>query len=297
MNNPLHARYYADCASQHLVTVERRKVLAQDTYLVRFACPEIAERITPGQFVMVRAPQGADPILGRAFAMYDVIADEKGQPHSVDIVFHVVGKLTQLLSEISEGAELIVWGPLGNGFAPPSDNETHLLMVAGGIGQTPFLALAKERLGVQPYGQRTTSPVSKVTLCYGARSSRYLAGIDEFGAAGVDVHVATDDGSAGHSGLVTELLADVVLKLEQSGVSQNEVQIVCCGPEPMMEAVGQYAIEQGIRCQLSLETPMACGLGICFSCVTRVKQSDGSWDFKRTCVDGPVFDADQLVWD
>jgi dihydroorotate dehydrogenase electron transfer subunit len=246
----------------------------------------------PGQFLMVRSKRTSDALLGRAFALYDVIRNEDGTPESVDIVFHIVGKMTQFLAVEPLGTPLVVWGPLGNGFdIAPRESRTHLVMVAGGIGQTPFLTLAKECLGREQYGGRKTSSMSQVSLCYGARSQEYLAGLQDFRDAGVNVHVATDDGSEGHHGLVTELLDSVVKSSDQ-----QTLRVVCCGPEPMMQAVSEVAQKYDLPCEVSLETPMACGLGICFSCVTQVKQPDGSWDFKRTCVDGPVFDAQQIVW-
>jgi dihydroorotate dehydrogenase electron transfer subunit len=182
-----------------------------------------------------------------------------------------------------------VWGPLGNGF-PPQHTE-HLVMVAGGIGQTPFPALAREHLGVRRDGDppRRVAPVKRVTLCYGARTKDYLAGLDDFRRLGVEVLLSTDDGTAGHHGLVTEVLAGA---LDDS----PQARVVCCGPEPMMEAVARIASARGTPCQVSLETPMACGVGICFSCVTRLRDEGGGWDYRRTCVEGPVFDAERIEW-
>ena len=167
----------------------------------------------------------------------------------------------------------------------------HLIMVAGGIGQTPFLALAKEYLGAANFG-RTVSTASKVTLCYGARSQKYLAGVEDFQTLGVDVNVSTDDGSSGHHGLVTDVLNKLLLTVDDN----ERVRVVCCGPEKMMVSVSELCSEKKVSCQVSLETPMACGIGICFSCVTPVRQKDGNWDFKRTCVDGPVFESTDLAW-
>lgn len=168
-------------------------------------------------------------------------------------------------------------------------------MVAGGIGQTPFVALTREALGGRSYGDslRAMSPVGQVTLCYGARTRDYLAGIDDFVAAGATVRLSTDDGTAGHHGLVTDLLRKVLA--EQRDLA--DCRVVCCGPEPMMAAVAEMTAERDVECQVSLETPMACGIGVCFSCVARVRDGSGGWDYRRTCVEGPVFDARSIVFD
>jgi dihydroorotate dehydrogenase electron transfer subunit len=165
-------------------------------------------------------------------------------------------------------------------------------MVAGGIGQTPFLALAKEALGLKQYGEarRNISRASGVTFCYGVRTAEYFAGLEDFESLNIDLRLATDDGSRGQHGFVTDLLRQVLAEQPQNPL------IVCCGPEPMMEAVAEISAQFKVPCQVSLETPMACGIGICFTCVAKVKQPDGSWDYKRTCVEGPVFDAELIEW-
>ncbi len=277
--------HYADHAWHGPVTVEENVRLARDTYRIRFACPEIARRIVPGQFLMLRLAGCNDPLLGRPLALYDVVPDASGKPHYLDVVYLVVGKMTRLLAEFLAGSQLEVWGPLGNGF-PPTPTE-HLLMVAGGIGQTPMLALAREYLGLQTFGEppRQVARAQKVTLCYGARSSEYLAGVEDFRRLGVEVCLSTEDGSVGYEGFVTHLIQPVVAK------SAWPCRIVCCGPEAMMEATGKIARELGLPCEVSLESPMACGLGICFSCVAKIRDASGGWDYRRTCVEGPVFNA------
>ena len=281
MSSPI----YADHVWHGPVTVEENVRLARDTYRIRFACPEIARRIVPGQFLMLRLAGCNDPLLGRPLAVYDVVPDASGKPCFLDVVYLVVGKMTRLLAEFPAGSELEVWGPLGNGF-PPTATE-HLVMVAGGIGQTPLLALAREYLGLHAYGDppRAVERARKVTLCYGARSHEYLAGVEDFRRLGVEVFLSTDDGSFGHEGFVTHLIQPVVEK------SAWKCRIVCCGPEAMMAATGKIAVELGVPCQVSLESPMACGLGICFSCVAKIRDASGGWDYRRTCVEGPVFDA------
>ena len=282
---------YADAAIQVRGVVQEHVQLALDTYRIRIDCAEIAGRICPGQFVMVGLPEGDDPLLARPLALYDTVRDAQGTPLGIDLVYLVVGKLTSRLVQLGSGDTLDLWGPLGNGF--PSRTTEHLIMVAGGIGQTPFPAVAAEALGRAQYGDPPRSPAqaARVTLCYGARTAEALAGIDDFQRLGVEVRVSTDDGSAGHAGLVTALLEQVL------DAETGNCRVVCCGPEPMMEAVAQIAASHGAPCEVSLETPMACGIGICFSCVAKVRQDDGTWDYRRTCVEGPVFPAEQIVWD
>ncbi len=289
MTNPLHAAYYADRASQQRVSVIENVRLARDTFRVRFECPQMARRIVPGQFLMMRLAGCDDPLLGRPLALYDTVVAADGAPVAIDVVYLVLGRMTRRLAELRPGQSLDVWGPLGNGFAPASTE--HLLMVAGGIGQTPFMALAREYLGLRSYGEpaRKVTPAARVTLCYGARTKDYLAGVDDFAALGVNVLTSTDDGTCGHHGLVTEIAQRVLLEAPAA-------RVVCCGPEPMMAATAELARRSGVACQVSLETPMACGIGICFSCVARVRDDGGGWDYRRTCVEGPVFDAAAIEW-
>lgn len=293
MTSPLHAQFYADSAVQQTVEIVENVRLARDTFRVRFRSPEIASRILPGQFLMLRLADLNDPLIGRPLAMYDVVGE------CVDVVYLVKGKLTSRLHEFRPGQRLDVWGPLGNGFLPQPTE--HLVMVAGGIGQTPFLALAKENLGKQQFGTppRQVPQAKQVTFCYGARTAGYLAGVEDFERLGVEVRIATDDGSRAHHGLVTDLLRKVLLGvLPQSPAPspQPPLRIVCCGPEPMMEAVARIALEKKVPCEVSLETPMACGIGICFTCVAKVRTPNGEWDYKRTCVEGPVFNAAAIEW-
>ena len=289
--HPLAAAHYADCAVQQHARIEENVLLARDTYRIRLESPEIAARIVPGQFVMLRLPAQDDPLLARPFALYDTWLDDAGQPRGIDVVYLVIGKMTSRLADCVAGQQLEVWGPLGNGFSAVPARR--LIFVAGGIGQTPFLALGRERLGGRNYGatSRKISTADQVTFCYGVRSAEYLAGLDDFAEAGIETRVSTDDGSAGLHGLVTELLTAALAESPT-----GECRVACCGPEPMMAAVAAICRDHGTPCEASLETPMACGIGICFSCVAKIMQPDGQWDYKRTCVEGPVFDAEKIVW-
>lgn len=278
------------CAAQHIARVAGVRQLARDTWAVKVQAPALAAQITPGQFFMIRPEAGSDPLLGRPFALFDVYPDPDGNPAGVEFGFVKVGKMTTLMSQWTDGDEVRIWGPLGNGFPVPDCR--HLICVAGGIGQTPFLGVAREALGLATYGNAARNMNKRpesVSLCYGVRSKHYLAGLDEFAMDGLDVQIATDDGTYGHHGFVTDLLKQKLTSLN------GGVHVYCCGPEPMMKAVAEICRQQSVPCWLSLETPMACGFGACFSCVTKVVEPDGSWDYRRTCVEGPVFRAEQLV--
>jgi len=321
MTSCLHASYYADQAEQHTVPMVEQVLLARETYRLRFRCPEIARRILPGQFLMIRLAGCNDPLLGRPLALYDTQLGPDGKPHEIDVVYIAKGKLTTRLAAAQPGCLLDVWGPLGNGFVPRPTEQ--LIMVAGGIGQTPFLAVAQEQLGRRVYGDpaRAGGCAKRVTFCYGARSADRFAGLDDFRQAGADLRLATDDGSLGHHGLVTDLLEQELASLAATEGSRtalppqttvgfpdheedsteveacsSPVRVLCCGPEPMMEAVAAVAARHRVPCEVSLETPMACGIGICFTCVARIRDESGGWDYKRTCVEGPVFPAEQIVW-
>lgn len=291
----LHADYYADSMVQVTAPIERNDEIAEKTFLVRVAAEEIASTAVPGQFVMIRLAGTDAPLIGRALAIYDIVDDEHGNPRYLDLVYLKKGTLTSLLATSPVGTELTVWGPLGNGFANrPCDR---LIMAAGGIGQTPMLIMGREAKGTQSFGDagRQSGWASNVELIYGARTKSLLAGVDDFREAGLDVTLCTDDGSKGLHQRVPDVLAARLAELAGSGES---IRVVTCGPEIMMEKVSEACEAASVDCQVSMETPMACGIGICFSCVAQVRQDEGpeEWDYKRTCVEGPIFDADKICW-
>ena len=283
--------------------------IAAATFRIRLDCPEIAHQALPGQFAMLRIPDRLDPLLARPLAVYDSFSAPEGdavqgppnQRRYIDFVYVVHGKFTTALKEIPPGEHLIVWGPLGNGFVaiPPVE---HLVLVAGGIGQTALLALGKEQCGRASYGLPSRSrPTSRVTLCWGARTAAAFGDAADFSQAGIDVHLATLDGSAGQQGTVIDLLNTLATSWNPS----ESLHVACCGPEGMMEAVARWTAERRIGCHVSLEAPMACGIGICFTCVARIRETPASgdspdappaWDYRRTCVEGPIFNAEAIEW-
>jgi NAD(P)H-flavin reductase len=218
-----------------------------------------------GQFYMLATAQrwgggdGERPFLPRAFSVLRAQADE------LHFLIEDVGPGTKRLCELEPGEELLLVGPLGNGFTPPRDGREPLL-VGGGVGIAP-LAIWQDELG------------SDTTALLGFRDSEHAAG------AVLLAHptLATDDGSAGHHGLVTELLED---ELDQRG---DEIEVYACGPPAMLEAIRTACVDRGVPAQLALESGMACGFGACFGCV--VPTVDG---YIRLCLDGPVLEAEHL---
>lgn len=272
------------------VRVVSNEPFAADTWKIALYAPAIAEKVRPGQFAMLRLPTRMDPLLGRPFAVYDAQADSG----RVEFIYLVVGKMTRLLTGVSAGETLELTGPMGNGWSAieglgvegaeqngdaPLPFE-RLVMVAGGVGQTPFYLLAKK------YARRAHSP--KMTLLYGARSKERLVPLADFERLGVETRVATEDGSAGAKGYVTDLLEPLC---------GSGTLVAACGPKPMLAAAYRAVSPKQIPCYVSLESPMCCGLGICYGCVVDYRADDGSWDYRRTCADGPVFDAYRLRWE
>ncbi len=279
-------------AAQRAVPVVENAAIARDTFRLRLADPAMARQILPGQFVMIRPSAGTDPLLARPFALFDVVRSPSGEPEAFEVVYLVIGRGTAALSKAKPGDLLTVWGPLGHGFGPSPHGPA--VFVAGGIGQTPFLALAKWWTGRAEYGLESGiagARASSTTLLYGVRSADLLAGVELFEQAGVEVELCTDDGSAGRRGFVTSALIDRLAR------GERPAKVVGCGPPPMLSALSRIVEEHGLDADLSLENHMACGFGACFSCVAPIRQDDGSVDLRRVCVEGPIFPARTVVWE
>ncbi len=270
------------------------KPLCDENYRVRLNCEELAQQIIPGQFFMLRKPGCSDPLLGRPFALYDTILDESGRAIGIDVGFHVVGKMTGIMEQLSPGDSLELWGPLGNGF--PAVQADHLIQVAGGIGYTPFVATSREALLRKNYGtdsNRQRIEAKKASLIYGVREKRFCADVSDLSdIEGLDIHLCTEDGSAGEHALVTDLLLPML-----TDRPAEEKIVFTCGPIRMMQAVAQMCEQRNVECWVSLETPMACGFGACFSCVVPTKQADDQWDYRRSCLEGPVFPGAEIAWE
>ncbi len=240
-----------------------------------FSAPEIAAKAEPGQFVHIRIPTLRDRVLRRPFS----ICGYDPQAGTLTVVYKVVGAGTSELAETLPGRVCDVMGPLGKGYPMPSADETPIL-VAGGYGSAAILPLAERS-------------AEKGVLLLGARSSADIILTEEYENAGYEVRLATQDGSLGRRGLVTELLDGALADAKKTPV------LYACGPTPMLMALGKIAVEKNVKCYLSLDQHMCCGIGACFACVVKVKDpsSPDGWRYSRSCKEGPVYTADEVYYE
>jgi dihydroorotate dehydrogenase electron transfer subunit len=246
---------------------------------VTVVAPGIPELTRPGHFLAVQVG-GPDSsmLLRRAFAIYDV-KDRGVYGGTVEFVFAVHGRGTAWLSSRRQGDALDVVGPLGRPFRLPT-TAVNVTLVGGGYGSAPLLPLA---VALRERGCR-------VDVVLGAGSSDRLFGFLEAKRMADSISVSTDDGSMGVRGRVTDLLPQV---LDRSGADV----VYACGPMPMLRAVAELAAERGIPSQVAVEESMACGIGVCMTCVLPVVGTDGLIRMVRSCVEGPVFAGDRVRWD
>jgi len=255
--------------------------LSSDYNVLGLAAPEIAQRALPGQFVMVKAGRGLEPLLRRPFSVFEVLR-ENGRIVGLSLLSKRIGPSTTQLFDTRRGDRIQCLGPLGRPFVPVTEPDEAWL-VAGGVGLAPFATLA---LTLRARNVRTR-------LYYGARRAAELFYLDTFEQMGVDLVLATEDGSRGEPGRVTVPL-ERDLKARAAGAS---VMIYACGPEPMLAAVARLSAAYGRPSQVSVERVMGCGLGGCYSCVITVTPPEGKPHFVRSCLAGPVFRGSEIVWE
>ena len=246
--------------------------VTSDTFLLRFLSPEMAASAKPGQFLMVRINESIDPVLRRPFSICGV--EDEG---IIKILYKVVGKGTGILSDKKAGEYLSVLGPLGKGFKTAGQSKK-IFLVAGGIGIAPLLFLHQ------------IIESSDIAFLTGFKTSSEIINPVSTGSNIANV-IATDDGSLGYNGRVTDLLVE---NLEQN--KQNSLSLYACGPLPMLKAVRDASLRYKIPCQVSMETFMACGLGACQGCVVRSEITKTNTQYLHVCKEGPVFDIDEIDW-
>ena len=255
--------------NQEICEVISNVELMPGTYLMWLQAPEIARRAQAGQFVMVTC--GAENTLRRPISVHSVEHD------TFALLYAVVGKGTEQLTHLKTGGKLDVLGPMGNGFqvSPMPAGTLSYLIIAGGIGIAPLLLLIEK---VKPWCRQ-------IIVLQGAATAARLYP-KELLPSGISVTAATDDGSAGHKGFVTDLIPSFATTADI---------IVACGPMPMLKYMAENQNKLRLTdtpVYISMEMRMACGLGVCYGCTIRTKSG-----LKQVCKDGPVFDLNEVVWD
>jgi dihydroorotate dehydrogenase electron transfer subunit len=255
------------------VLITENKNLAPGYYQLTVLAPEVAAIAKPGQFIQIRvaASESNDPLLARPISIFSI----NEATASISLIYKVVGRGTGILAVLKPGEILEILGPVGNGFLIPDDAE-NVALIAGGVGMPPLFCLTEylKRVDYQ----------RKVSLFYGGRSGSDLLELDRWTQTGVKLYTATEDGSHGYQGLVTEIF------LAEHHHEKFDF-LAACGPQPMLQAVQKIALAERITGQLSLEAHMACGVGACLGCTCKTNQG-----YQRVCVDGPVFPLHEVTW-
>jgi len=258
-----------------------RKEVASKVYLMSVKAPGIAQEALPGQFIHIKCSKDNYPLLRRPLSIHRV-DKEKGE---IFILFQAVGEGTKLLADRTLGDDLDIMGPIGNGFNIYPESKK-IVIIGGRIGVAPLLALCEESI----------RQGKEVRVLIGALKKELVIREESFKILGAKVEVATDDGSYRYKGLVTDLLERMI----KEGWLAD--QIFACGPKPMLKKISKIALQANVNYQVSLEERMACGIGACLGCVCKIKIKDKreykvKYEYKRVCVDGPVFVGSEVVWD
>ena len=262
---------------EETVSIEFNRQVQQGIWLMGFRSEYLASHALPGQFLMIREDKNSkDPLLRRPFSVHEI----RGRD-TVTILYKIVGKGTSLFAGLKKHDAISVIGPLGNGFTLPS-SDAAVVLVAGGMGIAPLFHLAQVLKKVRK---------NHIKLFLGFSTNHDIVCIDEFKNLGVDLSITTEDGSLGSRGIVTDLFDQYV----NQGLTQKPV-IYACGPTPLLKKVAQKAVTSDLRCYVSLEGQMACGLGICLGCAVKATHDEGR-HYYYVCQDGPVFTAEMIEWE
>ncbi len=260
--------------NQLLTPVLSNEKLQKRVFKLTLSSSFIPRKAKPGNFVHIKVSSNDYPLLRRAFSIHSLEKD-KGR---FEILFKVVGKGTEILSRKSPGDTLDILGPIGNSFSLPKKGK-EIMLVAGGMGIAPLWFLFTHLI--------KRFHKNELTFFVGAKSKKELLYAKKLKNTKARLIIATDDGSAGRKGLVTEIF---LKEIEKRNYDLKSLAVYSCGHQMMMKRMSEIAKKLDLFCQISLETHMACGVGACWGCV--VKQTDGT--YKRVCVDGPVFDAREV---
>ncbi len=302
--------------------VLENKKIAPGHFVIKFASKKIGKKAQPGEFVQILCSDSYEPLLPRPFSFLTAT------PSNFSILYHTVGRGTTLLSQAKKGDVFHILGPLGRGFTVVSSQIsairkkqkiplipdyrllTTFILVGGGVGIPPLFHWAEYTL------KRRLVSKQSIHVFLGARDKSLLLCEDSFKKLGVQLHLATDNGSKGHKGVVTDLLKQFFLSSVSCPLSSV---VYTCGPTPMLKAVSALAKKYEIACEVSVEVPMACGFGACLGCAVKVRPqktenrkqktesknlsfaicppSSEQYRFAVACCEGPVFPAGDIVWD
>jgi dihydroorotate dehydrogenase electron transfer subunit len=262
------------------------KVLANDRvsgdlYLLRLRTDSDLSAAGAGAFLHLKVDSGPYPLFRRAYSLLSATDSE------VEILYKVTGTGTRLLCRHRAGDTISVMGPLGNSFTPPAATEL-AVFVAGGVGLPPVLRWAQQLRSKGLAEERSL-------FLYGARKQAELVLRERVEQLQIPTEYATDDGSFGFNGRITDLLLKAARSARQN---HTQLRYYACGPEPMLAACARITGSEGVPGELALETPMPCGSGVCLGCIVPCRV-DGKKtpEYRRTCVDGPVFDAGEVLWE
>lgn len=256
-------------------TVLSNQCVGPRLWLLTVRCPQVAAAVEPGQFVHMLVPGMADHMLRRPFSVYSTNA----QAGTMDILYQVVGYGTDHMTTLPQGTACEFIGSIGHGWQVP-EGARKVLLVAGGVGAAPLFMLT----------QQCVERGLDVTVVLGAQTKDALVTRQAYQQVlGCEPLCATDDGTYGHAGFCTGLVEQELARAASQGHPFDYLAV--CGPLPLMRIVAGMAREAGVFAQVSMEKRMACGIGACLGCI--VDTTSGN---KRACVDGPVFDASEVVW-
>lgn len=266
------------------------KVIKQDKiapghFRLYLSAPEIAEAARPGQFLHVRCGLTLDPLLRRPVSIHAV--DRKsGQ---VILFYRVAGRGTALLSKNKKDDRISLMGPLGNGFSIP-EKKARIFVVAGGIGIAPLYFFL----------QKIADSGTGADVFLGAATKKQLFFINEIKESGHRVFPSTDDGSTGYHGTVTGLFENYLRKSDNQSRPirrGDDAKVYACGPSEMLKQLADIIAAAGIPGEVSLEERMGCGVGACLSCACKTQSGENDAQYRRACVEGPVFPAGEVVWE
>lgn len=262
--------------------ISRNQEVKSDYFLMKVKLPLSFTEPLPGQFVMIRIAGLHDPFLSRPISIYSF---SQGKSNcSIELLYRVVGKGTQILAGLIKGSQVEISGPLGGSYSTDHQKK-NIVFIAGGIGIAPLSRLAEYLC------RETCQPADTMTFYLGAQTAEAIVGLDRLKDLCYKIIVCTDDGSQGKKDLVTQAFQKDIKKY-----SPQDTVIFACGPRVMLKALSRI-LDGKYFCQVSLEERMACGVGACMGCVAATKDDQGKPAYKRVCADGPVFDLQKIIWE